>query len=213
MSKLIFLLAISASLYLASSQIVSGTKDVWGNGNYIFGWNIDTASQTILITLDANTTGWVGIGFGSAARGMTGFDIAVGYINTNGQAVLNDRYATMNGEPSLDSSIGGKDDFTNVSGTLLGGRTRIMFTRKLNTGDQWDFEIKKGATVTVLFAMRAAGNPSTENGLLNYHSQTQTASMILYSDAVTPTPSKNGSEMLNSTLYLCLAYLFLIFLI
>ena len=67
---------------------------------------------------------------------MPNSDMYIGYIKKDGKAVVEDRYAISKSLPPLDSALGGKDDLTNVTGSLSNGRTLFSFKRPLVTGDK-----------------------------------------------------------------------------
>jgi hypothetical protein len=198
---------------MISSQTLAGTYDVWSDGTYKFSWVIDPVGKTITCTLDAATTGWVAVGF-SPDGTMINSDIILGYVDSAGAAQVTDRYATARAAPAVDTSQAGQNSITTSSGVVAAGRTKIIFTRLLNTGDSKDIQINDGATVNVIFAIRTSGNPSTENGVLNKHTRTGSAGLLLYKSSVTiptvtvPNSAKGIKGFLFTILFSALLFLF-----
>ena len=121
----------------------------------------------------------------------------MGYIDSSGQVQLSDRWATGRVTPVLDTSLNGSSDLKIISGSLSNGRTKISFWRKLDTGDKYDYVIKQGATMNMLFAIRDKGNPATENGQFNQHTRIAQANIILW-DAAHGSSSAPETGAINS---------------
>jgi hypothetical protein len=170
-------------------------QNAFSDDSYKFAWSINEKEQTITFTLDVATTGWIGLGFSKDGK-MLNADLIMCYINKSNQAQCSDRFANSYMTPPTDVSLGGKDDLINISGSIMSGRTMINFTRKMNTGDKWDYIIKKDESVNVLFAYREAGNPDTENGQFGQHSKITGKSLILFGSTKTePDAFKTDSKV------------------
>lgn len=101
------------------------------------------------LEIDADTWdnyGWVGIGFKypDDASAMIGADINNFILNE----LPTDRYAVINGLPSLDIDIGGTNDISDAS---LDGYT-YTWKRPVNSGDEFDKVYIKNDPMRVLWA-------------------------------------------------------------
>mmetsp|Transcript_1508 Transcript_1508/g.4760 ORF Transcript_1508/g.4760 Transcript_1508/m.4760 type:complete len:835 (-) Transcript_1508:141-2645(-) len=90
------------------------------------------------------TTGWCAIGV-SPNGGMTGSDIALGWVDDSGEVHMNDRMAVAEARPPIDE----QDDLTDIEGAEADGVTTLAWTRPLRTCDDQDLEITMGATRVV----------------------------------------------------------------
>jgi hypothetical protein len=187
-----FFLSLAVMVIITDIVEVLGDNSVsaFSDGSYNFSWSIDTMMKTITMNLDVATTGWVGVGL-SPDGTMPNSDVIICYVNKSGVAVCSDRFAQARAAPPTDVSLGGKDDLTNVTGSVVNGRTKISFTRSLNTGDKWDIPITQGTAMNVLFSYRANGNPDTENGQFLQHTNQGGKKIILY-------PAANQATNLDS---------------
>lgn len=155
-----------------------------------FTWSIDEAAQKITLNLDAETTGWVGIGFSKDGM-MSGSDMIMCFIDKNSQAQCSDRYSSDRKTPQLDSNLNGKSNLEKVSGSLVNGRSTFSVTRLLNTSDSFDYNIEQGKEIYVLFSYRNKGNPDNENGAFLQHSKYTGAKLVLYPNKNQSTGNKN----------------------
>ena len=88
----------SAVLSLGSCQInlnaypFSAVLSTNPNGDplYTLYWNFSVAEETIRFAVNVATDGWVGLGI-SPNGGMTNSDVAVGWVNDNGEAFFHVR--------------------------------------------------------------------------------------------------------------------------
>jgi uncharacterized membrane protein YidH (DUF202 family) len=107
----------------------------------------------IFIGLRANTTGWLAIGFGATAQ-MKDADMAIGYVDSSGDATIVDSISTgPNGPHPSDESQGGTDDIESYDGSEEGGWTVLEYRRDLDTGDQYDEVIRTVGRIRVIWAM------------------------------------------------------------
>ena len=171
------------TIYFLNLLFIVKSMDMFHNAfsddSYKYMWKINESQQTITFTLDVATLGWVGIGFSSDGR-MLNSDSIICYIDKSQKCICTDRYSNSYSTPPTDTLLGGKDDLTDISGKYENGRTSVSFTRKLDTGDKYDYAIKKGIDVNVLFSYRIDGNPDSENGVFNKHSKAGGKKLILY---------------------------------
>jgi DOMON domain len=101
------------------------------------------------VYVEAETTGWVGIGFSGDDR-MPGSDMVVGFVNST-TALLTDRHTlTQRVQPFLDST----QDVQLLAGSEEGGYTRLRFRRPLAASDAAEIEDRAVASTRyLLFAM------------------------------------------------------------
>ncbi len=161
------------------------------NSEHTLTWSIDSASATITITLAVVGSGWVGFGLGSSMLNadigrcclvacavlccgvccalltlslLSSRDVTqvIGRI-LNGQAVLNDCSSRAYGLPIADTTLGGTNDVTLLSGSSANGIVTISFRRALAVASdtQFDKPIAAGTTSVML-----AWGPSPN---LGYH--------------------------------------------
>lgn len=132
--------------------IVDGTL---GTNEYKGSYHDTTTNMTVYfeqdgtnmyIALVSNSTGWLGIGFGSTNAIMDGANIIIGYVeDSSGALVLNDEFGQGRDHPS-DISLGGTDDIAAKAGTQSSGRTIIEFKFPLATSDTYDYNLAQGST-------------------------------------------------------------------
>jgi len=107
--------------------------------NMTLKWTPDVARDRVSMCLSGNTfdgnDGWIGIGFGgehgNGKKWMLDEDIVVGYVNADGEAVVECMYAdTESGYPTGENLLNVTDgSFTNENGVMT-----VCFTRPINAG-------------------------------------------------------------------------------
>ncbi len=123
-----------------------------------FSWTIE--EENIHVMVSAETTGWVGIGFGPESA-MMGANIIIGAVK-EGKVKIEDHYGARKRGHKSDKKLGGKNNVINPSGTEVDGITTISFTLPLNTGDEWDKPIDPAGITRVILA-HGAGKDSFKN--------------------------------------------------
>merc|ERR1719401_1414967 len=103
---------------------------------YTLEWNVDTTLGTITIAMTAPTSGWVGIGIAEGG-GMSGADILLGWIDSDGTAHISDRWSASPDLPTEDSCQSWELLTEECAETCQGGVcfTKIVATRFLDSGD------------------------------------------------------------------------------
>ncbi|CAF3656855.1 unnamed protein product [Rotaria sp. Silwood1] len=139
--------------YKHSVELQVNVADLW--------WTVNDAETEVVFELHINTTGWIALGI-SPAGGMTGADIAVGWVDQTG----NDRHALTTAKPILDNTT---TDWFVLNGREQDGWTAIQFKRLLDTCDPMDVRIKSG-TNNLIFAYGLT-DPDLDqpNGDISYH--------------------------------------------
>jgi len=110
----------------------------------------------IFFKLVARTKGWVAIGFNPKLI-MKGANIIIGYVKKN-KTYIFDHYGTGIISHKIDTSIGGKNDVTNISGYEKNELTELKFSIPLNSKDKYDTEIKLNKKTVVLLAFGRSDN-------------------------------------------------------
>jgi len=143
---LAFLGLASASLFFtntASAAIAcSATQTYAPNSDYSASYTV-CGGALLSMTVTANTTGWVGVGF-SNDQLMANTDMVTGGVNADGTLYLNDRFASNRSAPTNDAT----QNATPITQTSSesNGVTTLTFTRLLNTGDTTgDFNLADGS--------------------------------------------------------------------
>jgi hypothetical protein len=115
-----------------------------------FLWTLQSGS--IDIKLSASTAGWVGIGFNpEMTEDMKDANFIIGYVK-NGKAEAFDHYGIMEGKHKDDEKIGGKTDFSNLSGSEANGITELAFSMPLDSSDPMDTALSPDGESSVLLA-------------------------------------------------------------
>ncbi|CAF1144593.1 unnamed protein product [Adineta ricciae] len=140
--------------YKHSTELQVNISDLW--------WTIDDAEREIVFELHVKTTGWIALGI-SAAGGMAGADIGVGWIDQMGTVQFQDRYAYNRSRPVIDYTT---TDWFAVQGREQDGWTAIQFRRLLETCDSMDVPIKSGTNI-LIYAYGLV-DPDA-NGEISYH--------------------------------------------
>ncbi len=120
------------------------------DGTFELSWSTD--GEYILISMAAETTGWVAIGFDPDNR-MEGADMVIGWVADSGEAQCVDAYATgPTGPHPPDTELGGEDSILEYSGAEGEGRTVIEFMRPLAGDDEFDKSIPLTGELVVIVA-------------------------------------------------------------
>lgn len=104
--------------------------------------------KLVLLSETLDEFGWVGIGlkYSDDGSGMKGADIN-NFILTD---IPSDRYAESNGEPILDTDLGGLDNI--ISPSFDAAAFTYTWTRPVVSGDIYDKEYIKDDTYQLLWA-------------------------------------------------------------
>ncbi len=106
------------------------------NGMFTLSWILK--GEIAYFALSAETTGWVAIGIDPGTI-MEGADMIFGWVDDTGNAYTVDAYATgPYGPHPPDKELGGTNDILEFAGTEQNGITTIEFSRRIDTGDEYD---------------------------------------------------------------------------
>ncbi len=146
-SKDVQLLIPSSAQYNCPQKVVKGQfsskptayysfyEDLMDNGMYRLYWNY---TDTVFTgEIHVKTSGWVGFGL-SPNGGMTGADIAIGWISASGVANFTDRFATGKSMPMIDK----KQDWKMLYSSYANGYTIFKFQRPILLCDSDDRKIE-----------------------------------------------------------------------
>ncbi|MBN1151723.1 MAG: hypothetical protein JXA58_00805 [Dehalococcoidia bacterium] len=144
-----------------SNELVQGT--------YRLFWS--SSEETIRIAMQADTGGWVAVGFQPGDR-MKNADIVMGMM-VDGQAVVSDHYSTGDfGPHSADVNQGGSDDVLSFGGLRTDSSTTFEFERSLDTGDEYDESLERGVATQIIWAYGSSDNERMQHSARGYASIT-----------------------------------------
>lgn len=125
-----------------------------------------TTDEAIRIGLSGRAAGWIGIGLGTP-RMMAGVDYIAGYLDGE-TVVVWDLFSENPRCPiRMDTAIGGTDDILRSGGRQADGVTTIEFERLFTTGDEYDYEIRAGDPIAIIWALSDSNSmtvPHRERG-------------------------------------------------
>lgn len=122
-------------------------------------WTVNWHKESVLLAVEAATTGWVGFGISSGNGKMAGSDVVIGWVKDS-QGYLTDRYADSESLPTKDE----EQSYFLTGFEESNEKTVLKFTRKFDTCDTRDRKIKQGTT-KVVFAYHTQ-DPTSENDLM-----------------------------------------------
>jgi len=141
---------------------------------YQLSWAIQRRNgpQVITFQIQTRSTGWVGLGFKPEPNTMKGADIVLCRISdVTNQPECRDSKAFYVGEPLLDTVVGGTDNINLLHYKEGNGFTTVVFSRLVDTGDVYDWEITDDTKIIFAF------NPTTN--ALRYHGPTRSSTITL----------------------------------
>lgn len=140
--------------------------------------------------LIGETTGWVAVGF-NPTNVMRNANIVIAYVS-GVNAVIRDDWGNSNTSHVSDTSQGGTNDVTLLSGNEAAGVTTIHFTIPLVTSDQYDRPMQIGSTYPVILARGANG----ADNFTGMHAAAGNGSITLVAPVSTDDPvSSPGSKL------------------
>jgi len=177
--------------------LLNGSDNVSLTGtDYNLSWVVDDVALTITFTMDVASSGWIGMGFSTGGT-MLNSDMYIGSMDGN-DAVLGDLYNTKQSEaPKLDTALGGKSNISNLTGSFANGRTKITFTRPLNTGDSYDTQITQGQSLQMIFAYNS--KTKQVNGVFPMHDVYYKRKLVLWKGTAAPTPAVTPTPAVEPT--------------
>lgn len=173
------LLSILAAVVFGCGSEASGDEVVQtseeGNSitveGFVLEWSIE--ENSITITAEAPTTGWIAVGFEPSAA-MKDANIIIGYVE-NGELFIRDDWGDGHISHSPDIELGGSSDVTAIAGSEGGGKTTISFSIPLDSGDEYDRELQPGSVYKVILAY----GPDDADNFQGYHAWADTIELEL----------------------------------
>lgn len=137
-------------------------------------WRVDHDREKITFWLEVQTKGWIGLGI-SPNGGMSGADIALGWVSEDGKVYFQDRYATGESVPLIDES----QDWELLYGYENETHTVLKVVRPFRScDDRFDQPITKD-TMRVIWAYDDM-DPESEFAILQHrHTRRGRKSMYL----------------------------------
>lgn len=146
------LMAVTTLLLLMPVFVLAGDYDHKISVDKVtFEWKLD--GKNINVRLQAETEGWVGIGF-NPSEDMKDANFILGYVK-KGSVKVTDHFGTSKRQHKADKKLDGKNDVTNAAGKEADGVTEISFTIPLDSDDAKDAVIAADKETTVLLAYGA----------------------------------------------------------
>lgn len=138
---------------------------------YYAEWSVQ--NDEIAVTFRGKTrTGWVGFAFDADGM-MPDHDSYVGWVDSQGAYTLKDRHTSVRAQPLTDVESGGTDNILTSKGavvTIDGAEwLEFSFTRKLDTGDQYDVVVAPGKPGFMLWAIGPDNGVDYAAGTFQYH--------------------------------------------
>ena len=142
---------ISAVLLLLLALLITSpvTSFTWiGEGNDI-DWTIDYAvsGEILTFTLTAPTLGWLSVGF-TEGGGIIGVYMEIAWVDANGNAQVEDRFAVAHSTPPLDEAcasngVANSQQWTAISGSEdnVAGTTTVTLSRPIVSLHKQDWNI------------------------------------------------------------------------
>lgn len=173
MKKMYFFILLTLVFFpvsqLSSQSIQFGNINNWNKfpyktatfdgGNYRLIWSVQ--GDTIYMGISAKTTGWVAIGLGSK-QAMDKADIIFCRVLDSGKVDVTDTFSTgPYGPHPPDTELGGTSDILSKEGIEKNGITTVTFSRRLNTGDNYDKKIPKDGKLKIIWAYGADDDINT----------------------------------------------------
>jgi hypothetical protein len=128
-----------------------GSTSSFNDGAMVVYWKVE--GDNVQFALVAKTIGWLAIGF-EPEQMMKGADMAIGYVDENGVAHIDDDFATgPTGPHPEDTTLGGVNSIIEYAGTEAGGSTTIEFIRPLAAADEFDKSLPLETDINIIWAV------------------------------------------------------------
>lgn len=125
-------------------------------GGVTMKWSV--VGSDLSVTLSAQTTGWVSVGFNPTV-GMQNANFIIGYVN-GGTAFIQDNFGNSPTTHIADTI----QNVTDKSGTEISGITEISFKIPLNSGDSQDGQpLVVGTNCNIILAYGPSDNFTSEH--------------------------------------------------
>lgn len=127
---LTFLIIATCHCYLADKNPYRHVQ-ILDNGKYQLEWIVDLTSSRVIFNVTVRTTGYIGLGLSRKGK-MSGADIVIGGVLSNGQPYFSDRHAIGHQLPVEDPS----QDWHLHQAWESRSHTFLSFSRPFETCDE-----------------------------------------------------------------------------
>lgn len=145
------LTALVLSSYAAFAQ-----QQVLEKEGFLLKW--ETQGDKLLVTVKAETKGWIGFGIGATSV-MKDANIIICWVDDNtGIAMAEDHFGSGRFTHKSDIREGGSQNVSVLTGTQTDTTTEITFTIPLDSGDEYDKPLVRGESYRLLLASNNSDN-------------------------------------------------------
>lgn len=117
---------------------------------FIFTWK--TEADRLVMTLSAETTGWIAFGIGATSVMKDANIIMLWVDDEMGIAMAEDHFGTGKFKHASDIDLGGRQEVQVLSGRQTENQTVVSFSIPLDSGDEYDKALVRGETYRLLLA-------------------------------------------------------------
>nr|WP_230391371.1 MULTISPECIES: DOMON domain-containing protein [unclassified Oceanispirochaeta] len=117
---------------------------------FILVW--ETEADKLVVTLSAETTGWIAFGIGATSVMRDANIIMLWVDDEMGIAMAEDHFGTGKFKHASDIDLGGSQDVQVLTGRQTEDTTEITFTIPLDSGDEYDTVLERGEVYRLLLA-------------------------------------------------------------
>lgn len=146
------LMILSGTLYAGGAQEAAVQES--GDGPFVESAGVklmwEASGEELLFTLHGETTGWVSVGI-DPGRVMKDAQIVIAYVE-DGKLIGEDHFGTGIFTHKADTELGGSSDVRFISGEEVDGVSTIRFALPMDSGDQFDVPLQRGAEHVILLA-------------------------------------------------------------
>jgi len=114
-----------------------------------FKWRV--VNKQLDIILSAPTTGWIAVGFEPSIF-MKDANILIGYVDENGNSVVEDQFGDSGFTHKPDVELGGSSDITVSGGSEGDNKTELIFSIPLDSGDSFDKVLTAGSKYKIILS-------------------------------------------------------------
>ena len=124
----------------------------------------DEENTWFTMVVEGATTGWVSVGLSDLPFMARSDDMVAWVGDSDGRVTCLDSWSPDQNQTLTDKELNGTADFFGIQAMQYNGKTAIMFSRKLRTGDAWDYQIYPATPFYILYALGASDGYETTYG-------------------------------------------------
>lgn len=117
---------------------------------FTFVWK--TEADKLVVTLSAETTGWIAFGIGATSVMKDANIIMLWVDDEMGIAMAEDHFGTGRFKHANDIDLGGSQEVQVLMGKQTKDKTIVTFSIPLNSGDEYDTVLQRGESYRLLLA-------------------------------------------------------------